>query len=596
MKALKRTVAWGVVGIAGLCLAGCLRHVATLQAGPPLPDKRPRLVYAHYMGCYPVACRATAYHRSNDASKSRHTGKDQDAVGGRWRNWPLVPEGLQLSLEESMDLEIRRAVRAGIDGFAIDMWAGEKANCQQVIDMLFKLAEEKDYPFGITLCYDSNDVEGLRWLLATHGKSPKLARFEGKPLIFGYYSVSKVADDAARAMGEPVDPKTSFNKSRRVRTTPEGWEAMVKRFDELARELGEPIVWQFDISGLFMRVEGAEERQLKRDHLKAACAALAKGGLGIGSFVGYDEEDEVAQAVRAVGGEYCQPMWYQYDNATWGFTHGDALRSGTRLFRENWRKARDYNSHLMQFVTWNDYTENTSLAPGYQTHYGIFDLNAYFSEWWKTGRQPVTDHDRIYITFKRYGLGARVFPFKERAYSKGDGVLEVLTILPRPATIRVPGRTEPYEAPAGVFSKILPLTPGPVAVEVVRRGKVATRLESPDPVTDRPYRDQADLYCFSTEEARHWQADFGDKPLFTASEYGDADGDGLPNWFEMYWFGKFMDWSTATVADPAADPDGDGRSNRQEYLDQTDPTLPDAPPAPGTDGTNTVSSESKESK
>ena len=354
---------------------------------------------------------------------------------------------------------------------------------------------------------------------------------------------------------------------------------MVQYFHELERDLGQPIFWEFDISGLFLRVGGEDERSLKRKHLLPACKVLAKGGLGIGSFLGYDEEDQVAAVVRGVGGEYCQPMWYQYDNATHGYAVGDALRHGTRRFRENWRKAREHNSHVMQFVTWKDYTENTSLAPGYQTHYAILDLNAYYAKWWKTGRQPRTDHDRVYIAFKRYGQGARVFPFAERRYSRGDGVLEVLTILPHAATVRVPGRHTEYEAPAGVFARELPLTPGSVAVEIVRDGAVATRLDSPDPITDRPYRDQADLYCFSTEEARHWRADFGDTPLFKASEYGDVDRDGLPNWFEMYWFGTFLDWSTAAIADPKGDPDKDGRSNLQEYLDQTDPTVADAPRA-----------------
>ena len=134
------------------------------------PVRSQRAIYAHYMGCYPVACNATAYHRSHDAALVRHTGKDlADQHGGRWRNWPLVPEGMTLTLEESVDLEIRRAIRAGLDGFAIDMWAGEKANCQKLIDAMFKVAEAKDYPFGITLCFDSGDVDGLRWLLATHG-------------------------------------------------------------------------------------------------------------------------------------------------------------------------------------------------------------------------------------------------------------------------------------------------------------------------------------------------------------------------------------------------------------------------------------------
>jgi hypothetical protein len=185
-------------------------------------------------------------------------------------------------------------------------------------------------------------------------------------------------------------------------------------------------------------------------------------------------------------------------------------------------------------------------------------------------------------------------------------VLEVLTILPAPATVRLPGRDIEYEAPAGLHVRQFPVTPGPVIAEVVRDTKVAVRLESPEPITDRPFRQDVGLVCWSTEEERHWKADFGDTPMLRYSEYGDADNDGLPNWFEMYWFTKdrgfkpvvsddpdefldgpkqhpitrWLDLSTQTLVDPKADPDADGRSNLQEYRDRTDPTVPERSAAP----------------
>ena len=116
------------------------------------------------------------------------------------------------------------------------------------------------------------------------------------------------------------------------------------------------------------------------------------------------------------------------------------------------------------------------------------------------------------------------------------------------------------------------LTPGPVVVELLRDGEVKVHLESPEPVSDRPFRQDTGKVGISTECARLWAEDFGpNQPLFNYSEYGDADGDGLPNWFEMLWFGKFGDMSTATIADPAADPMGTGKSNLRHFLDQTDP-------------------------
>jgi hypothetical protein len=114
-----------------------------------------------------------------------------------------------------------------------------------------------------------------------------------------------------------------------------------------------------------------------------------------------------------------------------------------------------------------------------------------------------------------------------------------------------------------------------VAVEIIRGDKVSTTLRAPEPITDRPFREQTGMVCFSTEEDRQWKADFPGVTPFFPSDYADDDGKGLPNWFEMYWFGKFMDYSTTRGVDPNADPDHDGRSNLQEYLDQTDPTTPD---------------------
>lgn len=194
--------------------------------------------------------------------------------------------------------------------------------------------------------------------------------------------------------------------------------------------------------------------------------------------------------------------------------------------------------------------------------------------------EPKPDHDRVYLIYRKYPHGAKIYPFKPKQ-PDAEVCLEVLTILPRPAKVRLPGRAAEWEAPAGMSWKQFPVTPGPVVAEVVRDGKMAVHLESPEPITARPYREQNGMTCFSTEFHRHWQADFGDAPPLLRGEYADADHNGLPNWFEMYWFGKFLDYKTCTGTDPNADPHKTGKTNLQHYLDQTDPTVSLAAVAPG---------------
>lgn len=53
----------------------------------------------------------------------------------------------------------------------------------------------------------------------------------------------------------------------------------------------------------------------------------------------------------------------------------------------------------------------------------------------------------------------------------------------------------------------------------------------------------------------------------------DTDGDGLPNWWEIQYFGDLSE-------DGEGDFDGDGYTNLEEYEAGTDPTVPDGEPRP----------------
>ncbi len=553
-------------------------------------DQRPKKIFAHYMVCYPVGMYGSApgYAIKHEAPKIRHDSPDMErAFGGRGRAGPLLPDGVDsLTAEQSADLEIRRAMRAGIDGFAFDVLPLPEDRAFAYMDAMFKVAESNDYPFEITWCLDNagkNPVV-VEYLLREHGKSPKLARRDGKVLFFGYQSIWQALHhgDGVRQWAERPEWKgKEVGAYAAFRGTPEGWRTYRSGFRYLEERFKTPMYFQFSMSAFFhgtrFPIEPKPERPLGEID---AAGMLAEDFDSIGDFsdINVARNDAMAKAVLAKGAEWGEPMMYQYENVLWSAAH---IRPGTDLMRERWERARTNDSTLIQFTTWNDYTELTMLAPTETTRYALLDLNAYFVQWWKTGQPPKPDRDRVYLTYPKYAHQQATYPFGTRArWRDASNVLEVLTLLTRPATVRLPGRPETWQAPAGLSWKQVPLKVGPVSAELVRRNglgmpRVELRLDSPEPVTDRPYREQHSMVCVSTEDLRHWKEDFGEVPAapILRGEYGDEDGDGLPNWFEMYWFGKsIVDWPAVGAADPHADPDGDGRSNLDEYRARTDPT------------------------
>jgi hypothetical protein len=524
------------------------------------------------MGCFPAARGPSQYHR-----------REAKGFGGESRQYNLCPFEMELSRLESADLELRRAARIGVDGFAVDTWAGG-AGARDTLDALFWVAEQEDYPVEITICIDPNSLamsakpgalDAVRYLLDSHGDSPKLARRDGKVLIFGYQSVWP----GVQHLWDVLGPKIGWDHTEKIRAavaemrrTPEGWRTMARAYRWIQGQVGRPVYWHFGMGAFFHGVGRKKGQPLS---ISTAAGTIASELDAVGQFTWGGDVRGMAEAVLAQGKEFAVPMLLQYENKIMGRSYGGP---GTRAIRGKWAFARDLPSTLIQYTTWNDYNENTILAPGLKLRYAYFDFTGEMIRWWKTGEAPTSDHDKIYIFSRDYPHTARVFPGKGMGCA--PGALEITTILPEPATMRLKGRGEDggdatWEAPAGLHALQFPVTPGPVIVELQRGGEVVERIEHPAPITDRPYTFNGGINAYSTEFMRHWRADFGDTapgPV-RRSLYGDEDGDGLPNWFEMRWFGKVGDWSTVTVANPAADPDRDGKTNLEEFHAQTDPTM-----------------------
>ena len=538
--------------------AGISLSAAAADGAPDAkPAKPERKVFAHFMGCFPAGFGSMQWHWSHTFEYLRNDGYE-DQLGGRYVNWPLVPHAPgvpQMTLEDAARLDISRAQRAGFDGFAFDAWAGD--NSREVLDAYFKVAEEMGTGFQLTICFDASChwagegrtmadayVESANYVLR-HKDSPCLARFDGKPLFFGYYSKAI----APGVPGETLEQHFAAEKA--------GW-------DEFREKLGVPVF----LHGSLDDVGGDWEM-------------IGKTAAGIydavGSFLGGGGGDSLggkktADTVKANGAIWSQPMSYQYVNKYgWAMTWG-----GLDMMRYNWKAAMDYDSRLIQFVTWNDYGEESGVAPTTGNGYTTIRVNRYFVDQWKNdGVAPAVEKDEIHVVYRRTTGDPPTWPLHSRCLWGGN-TLQVVTILKEPATVTVDGYGD-YEAPAGIHFQNYEMKAGSVSATVKRGGNAVCSVKAPEPISDRRWRDDNTLVAFGSNYDDEWRLDFPDLEPEYYSEMGDLDGDGMPNWYEMLFFGRFPDMSTAASGDPEDDPDDDFATNLEEYRNFTDPTKADEP-------------------
>ncbi|MDR3708676.1 MAG: endo-1,3-alpha-glucanase family glycosylhydrolase [Capsulimonadaceae bacterium] len=139
------------------------------------------------------------------------------------------------------------------------------------------------------------------------------------------------------------------------------------------------------------------------------------------------------------------------------------------LLRGLWGMAIDDKADWAFIDTWSDYTEQAQ-APSRSIGFAPFDLNAYYIQWFKTGKQPAVKRDVLYYFYRTQHTSAVPSHGKEWVLRKpwGDNKetaprneIELLAFLKEPGKlcIQVDGQTYSCSAGAGITSFKAPLPP-----------------------------------------------------------------------------------------------------------------------------------------
>lgn len=161
----------------------------------------------------------------------------------------------------------------------------------------------------------------------------------------------------------------------------------------------------------------------------------------------------------------------------------------TEALRASWQRALDDKAEFALIVTWNDYSESTSIAPSADHGYAFLDISSYYSTRFHTGSYPAIKADALYLSHRVNDYKMTPTQQTKRARLRSSrtparNTVEVLSFLTKAAEVRVVvgSKTHTYTAPAGVSAKTFPLQTGTIGASAKRSGSTIAKVTSPDRV------------------------------------------------------------------------------------------------------------------
>ncbi|RRJ97579.1 hypothetical protein Ga0100231_003490 [Opitutaceae bacterium TAV4] len=140
--------------------------------------------------------------------------------------------------------------------------------------------------------------------------------------------------------------------------------------------------------------------------------------------------------------------------------------------RRMWQTAIEDQAEWVFINTWSDFSEQ-AMAPATAIGFAPYDIAAYYTQWFKTGRQPEITRDVLYYSYRRHHSDlkpARGIKWTLKQEGGGHAAvrdeIELLGFLLEPGELRIVinGEMHTRQAEAGITSFKVPL---PVADKVL---------------------------------------------------------------------------------------------------------------------------------
>ncbi len=421
----------------------------------PQPSVSTQKVFAHYLSPFPISLDnqppSNDYYTNNYLNPNGEGGRYRYAGGYiKERPLPQNPRAVNVDFQkENFKLEIRRAAAIGIDGFTFDMLGRGAGNVHwDALKKMMVAATEENPAFKIVLMPDmfaaysmvsatdmASDMVELSLSSAAY-RTP-----DGRLVIAPYYADNRDLtfwSDFVRAMAGQGVPVVL-------------WPVFVNDWVKATDSFTAQIPLYGTSSWGFRTASGASAAAVWPDQAHARQLKW---------MAPVNAQDSRPQALI-----YSEP-------------------SQTSTLRTMWDTAISKKAEAVQLITWNDYAESTETSPSSNTGWALFDLNAYYINWFKTGTKPRVVRDVVYYFHRTQSVNANPLvvsqPVRYTAVNgaPGEDYIEAIALLTAPATVQITigSVSRQMNGVAGVNTFRIPLVEGTPAFKVVRNGQTVASV------------------------------------------------------------------------------------------------------------------------
>lgn len=495
-------------------LLQCHRSAAqdTLKNLPEysLPLAGKKLVIAHCMTNI-IRFKGHEFEDSCNPAYYPSTGNSSAPLGGMNQVKVMADSLLSTAtLEESVEFEMRAAIRSGIDGFQFYYVLGAP-EWDNIIKAYFRVADREHLDFKFTFCvsHPNGRTEALKVAEFArrmngimdevgHDNPHWLRTPDGRLIVYQWLGES-LADIPA---GNTKELPDAFYIAR--------------AYKRLANAVHERFACVFTINEEI----SSEKLNSFLDYFPATWIwTLPFDG---DKYLGYAVADACRKRQRTfTGSVFCDFYTSKLlKKGTWDMYHQveDAVKAGIKNVERkyittglsyNFRKMCEFNISknvpIMNVITWNDYPEGHHLAPEINHNEGFSILLNYYKNKWKGLPSPYADRDVAIVFFKKYDhltqpapYNIPVVPFqKEVIPAAEEDPVEVVTLLTGKARLTVNG--QPADAASGFSVTRFNRQNGPVTISLSRNDKTVLNFTTPEGMTEHPYRADRITYTFSSE-------------------------------------------------------------------------------------------------